>query len=221
MSYRARDDVAIPNAGVIVRDKLWFDDGFTMVPNAWIRDKRLPRDARALAIELASHDPGFEMSVDWLVREGTEGRDAVRVAIGHLERAGYLKRYRSRGERGKFGRVQWHLRDPWKPRNMHGQVPLDLEELIPMTLKKSWSAPAPGLPAPVPPAPVPPAPVNPTTIEDKLKEDLLALNGVNPSTGARDEVEHVATCANGHPIIGTSGGERPFCAYGCAEAVSA
>lgn len=179
------DDTISPNSGTLVRDKLWFDDGFTMIPNAWIRDEKLSYGARGMAAYLVSHDPGFEVSIEFLARRSPNGRDAVTGFIAELERFGYLKRYRGR-ERGRFGRIKWHLRDPFMPQNLSGQVPLDLEELQPLRSQKSRSEPQTGLPHAVQPYVDKPHAVIPGTIEEHLKNTINTSKD-NPSTGAGNE----------------------------------
>lgn len=177
------DDEMNPNAGTLVRDRLWFDDGFTMVPNAWLRDDQLSWSARGIAAFLCSHDPGFQLSIDYLVRHSSQGREAVTSALAELERVGYLKRYRGR-EKGRFGRIKWHLRDPHMPENLHGAVQLDLEELDPLRTKKSRSTPQTGLPYAVAPYAVKPLPVSVGTEEEHLKNTHTQLNEANHSTRA-------------------------------------
>lgn len=177
------EDTISPNSGTLVRDRLWFDDGFAMIPNSWIRDKHLARTARMIAVELASHEPGFELSISYLVSTGTEGREAVTTALSQLERAGYLKRYRGR-DRGRFGRIRWHLRDPHKPDGLHGALELDLEGMQPLRTRKSRSAPITGFPFTVEPSTVEPSTVDPHTIEDHLKEYLTQELKTGDSTRA-------------------------------------
>lgn len=77
---------------------------FTQVFNKAARDKRLSRRARGLLLELLSHQDGFGVSIEGLVAQGPEGRDAIRAAIAELEKYGYLHRERERDpETGRLG----------------------------------------------------------------------------------------------------------------------
>ena len=172
-----------PNAGTIVRDKLWFDDGFTMVPNSWVRDSKLSPAALGILARLLTHDPGFEISIDYLTRTSPVGRDVVTTALAEAERNGYLRRYRGR-DRGRFGRIKWHLQDPHRPVDNHGSVTLDLEPLEPLRSKKTRSTPQTDFPHAVEPFAVKPHAENPETIEDHLEEHLTQDSETGSSTGA-------------------------------------
>lgn len=87
-------------------------DNFTIVPNAWVRDPNLSRRARGLLTELLSHREGWDVSIESLWRDGTEGREAVRGAVKELENAGYLHREQARGQGARFGASEYVLRDP-------------------------------------------------------------------------------------------------------------
>lgn len=100
----------------IIRGRHKFEDHFTQIPNAWLRDKRLSYKARGLLAELLSHEPGFRVSRESLARNGQDGDRAVRTAIAELEAAGYLKRSQSRSEGSqKFGASVWITTDPFEP----------------------------------------------------------------------------------------------------------
>lgn len=83
---------------------------WTQVPNAVARDHRLSWRARGLLLELLSFPPGWETSIDALVKQAaresggtTEGRDAMRAAARELVKVGYLVKRRRQDERGR-----WH-----------------------------------------------------------------------------------------------------------------
>lgn len=167
------------NQGVLVRPRLAFEDGFTMMPNTWIRDRRIKWAARGLLSWLLSHDAGFEVSMELLSKSGDLGRDGVRGVVQQLEKFGYLERIKRRDQRGRIAHTDWHLRDPFTASN--NQL-AGLEEAPPTkTAARSYpqaqeqnprSEPATGLPALAQPSPVQPSPVNPTTIENYLQEEL-------------------------------------------------
>lgn len=94
------------------RTHLEFEGQFTQVPNAWARDERLSRKARGLLVEIMSHRVGWHVSVSGLQNAGTEGRDAIKSALVELKELGYLVVSQSRGDRGRFGEVEYELHDP-------------------------------------------------------------------------------------------------------------
>ena len=87
------------------------DDHFTLIPNDWLRDRRLSRRARGLLAELMSHRVGWLCSIASLTKTGPEGKDALRAAIHELEAAGYLERVEVRIG-GRFNEVDYKLTMP-------------------------------------------------------------------------------------------------------------
>ena len=96
----------------LIRGKHNFDGQFTQIPNNWVRDSRLTLKARGLMALLMSHSPGWSVSINSLIEENLEGRDALKAAVGELEEFGYLKREQSR-EGGKFSEAVWTTQSPW------------------------------------------------------------------------------------------------------------
>ena len=76
----------------LIRGHHEFDDNYTQIPNAWLRDKRLSLGARGLLAQLLSHRPGWSVSQDRLAAANNCGRDKVRRHIQELMAAGYLAR---------------------------------------------------------------------------------------------------------------------------------
>lgn len=97
----------------LVRGEHYFDDHFTQIPNAWLRDNSISFKARGLLAQILSNNPGFELSIRSLARMNKEGRDAIRSAIKELEIAGYLVRVE--GER--YREEIWETRDPRRSEN--------------------------------------------------------------------------------------------------------
>lgn len=97
----------------LVRGEHYFDDHFTQIPNAWLRDNSISFKARGLLAQILSNNPGFELSIRALARMNKEGRDAIRSAIKELEIAGYLVRID--GER--YREEIWETRDPRRSDN--------------------------------------------------------------------------------------------------------
>lgn len=97
----------------VIRNRLAFESDFVLVPNAWMRDKRLSRRARGLLAELMSHRDGYSITTIQLVNNGTEGRDAIRATLSELRRTGYLTRTLHRSGAGKFTEQTYELSDPF------------------------------------------------------------------------------------------------------------
>lgn len=76
----------------IIRGQIDFSAHFTQVPNEWVRDANLSHRARGVLLVLMSHRSGWEVTTEHLIRNGTEGRDAIRTAIRELVDQGYLQR---------------------------------------------------------------------------------------------------------------------------------
>lgn len=98
----------------IVRAKHSFDEHFTQIPNAWLRDSRLSLKAIGLLAQLMSHSVGWNVSIKSLASANGCGLDSIRTAVQELEQAGYLSRVQTR-EAGKFSEVTWRTSDPDEP----------------------------------------------------------------------------------------------------------
>ena len=98
----------------IRRPELPIDREFTVVRNEWARDGRISMRARGLLVQLLSHRPGWEVTIESLVRDNPEGRDAVRSAIRELEEYGYLVREKRR-DGTKFAGMDYTIQDPSIP----------------------------------------------------------------------------------------------------------
>jgi hypothetical protein len=90
-------------------DESWGDDGWFRFPNAFIRDKRLTWNARAIAAWMASHDPSFAISVGTIIAAGPLGRDGVYAALRCLKDHGYLHEHQERNADGTLGSVIYQL----------------------------------------------------------------------------------------------------------------
>jgi hypothetical protein len=95
----------------IIRGKHQFDDQFTQIPNAWLRDKRLSLKAIGLLAQLLSHSPGWSISIAQLARHNDCGLDLIRNAVKELETCGYLERSQKRVD-NKFAEAIWRTKDP-------------------------------------------------------------------------------------------------------------
>lgn len=147
--------------GTIHRVRLKFERDFTQIPNSWVRDKRLSRDARGLLFELMSHDESFNVTIESLVGSGIERRDAIRRMVGELERFGYLHRVKRRRRSGQLVGHDWVIQDPFE-----GVDEAGLRPLLPVDNSPSTVSDFPTLAEPTSGQP---STVDPTPIEDKVK----------------------------------------------------
>jgi biotin operon repressor len=98
----------------LIRGHHSFDDHFTQIPNAWLRDKTISLGAKGLLAQLLSHAPGWSISQESLGRDNGIGRDAIRTLINELLDAGYLTRSedRQRTDKGYLGGYTYTTQDP-------------------------------------------------------------------------------------------------------------
>lgn len=99
----------------IIRGNHTFEDHYTQLPNAWLRDTRLSYKARGLLGELMTHRPGWQVSRERLAQLGPDGDSSIRSAIAELEAAGYLERRRGRRADGTLEPWEWITKDPFAP----------------------------------------------------------------------------------------------------------
>lgn len=190
--------------GRIIRRLMPFERNFTTIPNEWIRDNRLSPKALGILTIIMSHQDGWKISLGQLAKEREVGIDYVRTARDELEQHGYLIRRTTRQGLAD----DWEISDPTGLSDPalfgYGSVraPVDNRPIG----KSDRSGNPRGNPL-----------ENPTLKENQLRNNSLP----SPTTGARRLPVDNRTCVNGHPIIGTSGGNEPFCAIGCATAVPA
>jgi hypothetical protein len=84
-------------------------DGFTIIPNAWLRDPALSAKAKGILCYIASHSQGYELSFGQMRREMSDGETALRTGLAELEESGYLTRVRTRDEAGRLGIYEYVL----------------------------------------------------------------------------------------------------------------
>jgi hypothetical protein len=87
------------------------EEGWTPMANTAHRDYRLTWRARGLLGELLSYPDGWDITVDKLVAQArevsdvTEGRAAMRKAVGELAELGYVRYIREMDEQGHWSTV--------------------------------------------------------------------------------------------------------------------
>lgn len=89
---------------MLIRTQLEFEDNYSQIPNAWLRDPRLSLKAKGLLAQILTHTPGWSMTILSLAKANNCGRDAIRSAINELVVSGYLERSETR-ERDAYGRL--------------------------------------------------------------------------------------------------------------------
>lgn len=93
----------------IIRGRL-SGDGFTQVPNHWLRDRKLSYKGKGLLAAIASHRDDYELTIEQLITESRDGKDAVATGLKELERVGYLRRLgRQRRSDGTLGAYDYEL----------------------------------------------------------------------------------------------------------------
>lgn len=98
----------------LIRGHHSFDDHFTQIPNAWLRDTRLSLKAIGLLAQIMSHTPGWNMSIRALAKANGTGQDTIKTAVLELEKLGYLRRSekQKQNEDGTFADYEFVTQDP-------------------------------------------------------------------------------------------------------------
>jgi len=91
----------------ILRNKS--QQGFTIVDNYALKDKRLSLKATGLLIKMLSLPDDYEFSEAGLAAIVKDGITSIRSAIKELEEMGYLVRTRNRDENGAFTDCDWEI----------------------------------------------------------------------------------------------------------------
>lgn len=76
----------------IIRGLHEFDEHYTQIPNAFLRDESVSLEARGLLGQILSHRPGWTMSIKSVAAQNAVGRDKVKRILDELINAGYLER---------------------------------------------------------------------------------------------------------------------------------
>jgi hypothetical protein len=75
---------------------------FVQIANEAAQDRRLSLKARGILLYVLSLPPDRTFSAAWLEAQVPEGRESVRAGLAELERCGYFRRTKKRGERGHW-----------------------------------------------------------------------------------------------------------------------
>jgi hypothetical protein len=101
----------------IFRGKLEFENQFTQIHNAWVRDPNLTYKAKGLLTYLLSHEVGYTITIGQIIRESGDGKQSVRSALEELIKAGYLETKRTTDARGYNAGLAYFIKDPTKPKS--------------------------------------------------------------------------------------------------------
>ena len=101
----------------IFRGKLEFENQFTQIHNAWVRDPNITYKAKGLLTYLLSHEVGYTITIGQIIRESGDGKQSVRSALEELIKAGYLETKRTTDERGYNAGLAYFIKDPNSPKS--------------------------------------------------------------------------------------------------------
>ena len=90
------------------------DYQFTMIPNQAVRDPEITSNAFRLLSYLLSHENGYELVYEQIMRQTDLGKYAIQKAIALLTQKGFLRVEQSRTESGYWGGHNYILLDPYK-----------------------------------------------------------------------------------------------------------
>lgn len=84
---------------------------YTVMSNYHLRDKEISLKAKGLLSLMLSLPEEWDYTLTGLAAISKEGKDAIREAVGELEKAGYVLRRRTKGEGGKFAGNEYIIRE--------------------------------------------------------------------------------------------------------------
>jgi hypothetical protein len=141
---------------------------FTTIDQATVNDERLSFRARGVLAWLLDKADDWHCDSEVIARAGTEGREAVRVALKELEDHGYLRRERVQGDRGHWCTITWVY-----------EVPGQTEDGFPVVGQPVVGRPVVGQPAVGQPAVGFPGAITKTETKDVEQEDSSFANNTN------------------------------------------
>ena len=89
--------------------------GYTVMSNHHLRNKDLTLKAKGLLSQMLSLPEDWDFTLAGLSYINRESVDAIRTAIWELEKAGYIKRYQGRDERGKMTAIEYVIYEQPQP----------------------------------------------------------------------------------------------------------
>lgn len=142
---------------------------FTVMSNHHLRNRQISLRAKGLLSQILSLPPDWDYTLAGLAAINLEGIDAVREAVKELEAAGYVAREQRRGEKGRFSRSDYVIRE----------IPL---KEVPASEKPTTEEPTTEGPTLAAPGTGPPTWENPTELSTKqVNREKLNTDGTkNP-----------------------------------------
>jgi len=86
-------------------------DPFARIPHTLLEDERLSWKAKGICAYLCGKPDGWKMRVTDLVRNGTDGKAAIRAALNELREFGYAEYIQPRAVKGVFSEGVWKISD--------------------------------------------------------------------------------------------------------------
>lgn len=86
-------------------------DPFARIPHTLLTDSRLSWKAKGILAYLCGKPDGWKMRVADLVKQGTDGKSAVRAALDELRAHGYAEYVQPRASKGAFLEGEWKISD--------------------------------------------------------------------------------------------------------------
>jgi hypothetical protein len=84
-------------------------DNYTIVPNEWLRDQRLSYKAKGILAYIMSHRADYELTVEQMVEQSSDGAGAIYSGLKELVDVGYLLRERRRNPNGTLGATDYRV----------------------------------------------------------------------------------------------------------------
>src|SRR5574344_2146603 len=85
------------------------NDGYTVMSNFHLRDKRLSLKAKGLLSQMLSLPENWDYSLKGLTVINRENIDAILTAVVELENTGYITRYQGRDDKGKMTGNEYNI----------------------------------------------------------------------------------------------------------------
>lgn len=86
-------------------------DNYTVMSNYHLRDRSISLKAKGLLSQMLSLPPEWDYTLQGLAYINKEGINSVREGVKELEKAGYIKRRRVRGDKGLFAGNEYVIRE--------------------------------------------------------------------------------------------------------------
>ena len=86
-------------------------DNYMVMSNYHLRDRSISLKAKGLLSQMLSLPPEWDYTLQGLAYINKEGINSVREGVKELEKAGYIKRRRVRGDKGLFAGNEYVIRE--------------------------------------------------------------------------------------------------------------